>query len=228
MLKTVFRTNRNFGQSEKVSHEVSMPAERRVMEYAELGKTGRKVSRIGFGGATAGLKNYIQPFDPTKKEDREPVLAAIRRAVELGINYFDTAAAYGDGQSEAIFGEGLQGVPDEKIFLATKFNIWDKAVTVRGALEASLKRLRRSSIDLLQLHGTVYGEELEKRIFEAGGLLEQMVRARQEGLTRFIGFSVEAQDPATFRLIRSGAFDCMQTCYNLIFQHPYDPVWKSG
>ena len=62
------------------------------MIYSILGKTGRKVSRIGFGGATAGLKNYTGKFDPQQKKDRESVIAAIHRAYELGINYFDTAA----------------------------------------------------------------------------------------------------------------------------------------
>ena len=78
------------------------------------------MSRIGFGGATAGLKNYTGAFDPQKQADREGVVAAIRRAYELGINYFDTAAGYGDGASEEIFGEGLAGIPEEEIFLATK------------------------------------------------------------------------------------------------------------
>ena len=62
------------------------------MIYSILGKTGRKVSRIGFGGATAGLKNYTGAFDPQKQADREGVVAAIRRAYELGVNYFDTVS----------------------------------------------------------------------------------------------------------------------------------------
>jgi len=198
------------------------------MEYAELGKTGRKVSRIGFGGATAGLKNYIQPFDPASDEDRAPVIAAIRRAVEKGINYFDTAPAYGDGWSEKIFGEALEPFPPDKFFLATKFTIGGRPATVRESVEASLKRLKREKLDLIQLHGTVYTPEQEDLIFRSGGLLDQMVRIKQDGLASFIGFSVEAQDPVTFRLIRCGSFDCMQVCYNFIFQHPYDPGWKSG
>jgi hypothetical protein len=198
------------------------------MEYSQLGKTGRKVSRIGFGGATAGLKNYIQVFDPGKKEDRKPLIAGIRRALELGINYFDTAPAYGNGSSEEIFGESLEGVPEESVFLATKFTLGIEGMTVRKSVEASLKRLRRGNLDLLQLHGTVFTADQERAIFDSGGYLDQLVQVKREGLTKHVGFSVEAQDPVMYRLIESGVFDCMQVCYNLIFQHPYDPGWKCG
>jgi aryl-alcohol dehydrogenase-like predicted oxidoreductase len=77
------------------------------MEYVTLGKTGERVSKIAFGGATAGIPNYIKKFDAEKKEDREPVIEAIRYAYEQGINYFDTAYSYGDGAAERIFGEAL-------------------------------------------------------------------------------------------------------------------------
>ena len=68
------------------------------MEYTEFGKTGRKVSRVGFGGATAGLKYYLEVYDPENAEQRDGVVAAIRRALELGVTYFDTAPGYGLGR----------------------------------------------------------------------------------------------------------------------------------
>ena len=71
-------------------------------------------------------------------------MAAIRRAYELGINYFDTAAGYGDGASEEIFGEGLAGIPEEEIFLATKAFPTDPK-KVRASLERSLRNLRRDA-----------------------------------------------------------------------------------
>ncbi len=195
------------------------------MEYAILGKTGRKVSRIGFGGATAGLKNYIHAFDPEKREDREPIIEAIHRALELGINYFDTAAAYGDGASERIFGEALRGTDPETIFLATKSSKGD-AQHVRRSCESSLENLKRDWIDLLQVHGTVYSEEDAELVM--GSMLEEMEKMKQEGLIRWVGFTIEAQNEPLYRFIKSRRFDVMQISYNFIFQHPYDPSWKSG
>jgi uncharacterized protein len=199
------------------------------MEITQLGRTGREVSRLGFGGATAGLKNYLHEFDPEKAEDREPVVAAIRRAYELGVNYFDTAAAYGDGASERIFGEGLQGIDPESIFLATKVGAWkSEAGQVRRSLESSLRNLDRDWVDLLQIHGTVYHADHAERIFRPGGMLDEMETLREEGLIRHIGFTCEAENEVLYRLINCGRVDVIQMCYNFIFQHPYDPGWQSG
>lgn len=197
------------------------------MEYAQLGNTGRNVSRIGFGGATAGLKNYLSDFDPERGADREAILEAIHEALGLGINYFDTAAGYGDGQSESLFGEGLAGAKPEEVFLATKAGVW-KDEPLRASLESSLKRLRRDRVDLLQLHGTVYTPEHCERILKSGGLLDQLYELKREGLTRFVGFSVEALNRPLFDLLDTERFDVAQIAYNFIFQHPYDPSWKSG
>jgi len=197
------------------------------MEYAILGRTGRRVSRLGFGGATAGLKNYLHEFDPSRAEDREPIIAALHRALELGINYFDTAAGYGDGASERIFGEGLEKTDPASIFLATKVGVW-KETEVRRSLEASLKNLRRDYVDLLQIHGTAYNDEHAGRVLRKGGYLDQMEKLREEGLIKFLGFTVEAVNEPCYRFIKTGRFDVMQILYNVLFQHPFDPGWKSG
>lgn len=90
------------------------------MEYTQFGKTGVIVSRIGFGGAAAGLKNYLAEYDPESEEARKNVYAALELAVEKGITYYDTAPGYGNGLSERIFGDVLSKVDPKKIFLATK------------------------------------------------------------------------------------------------------------
>jgi predicted aldo/keto reductase-like oxidoreductase len=206
-----------------------------MMEYTNFGKTNRTVSRIGFGGATAGLKNYVHAFDPESREDQEKIIAAIERAIELGITYFDTAPGYGDGASELLFGEALQGAKASEqareagaeIFLATKVPSW-KASEARSEIEASLGRLRRESVDLLQIHGTVYSPDQEDAIFREGGLLDELIKAKEEGLTSYIGFTVEGINRTTLRLLETGAFDMVQLAYNLLFQHPYDPYWKAG
>ena len=197
------------------------------MEYTTLGKTGRKVSRLGYGGTVAGLKNYVHAFDPEEQKNKEQLIEAMHTAYELGINYFDTAAAYGDGISEMIFGEALQELPADDIFLATKASMGDAAHT-RWSLERSLKNLRREWIDLIQIHGTVYTEEQCADILKPGGMAEVLEQAKAEGLVKHIGFTIECQNPALYNLIRSKRFDAIQIEYNLLFQHPYDPSWKCG
>ena len=80
------------------------------MEQVTFGRTGVTVSRLGFGGAPAGLANYLDAYSPTDARQRREVIEAIQRAVELGITYFDTAPGYGGGESERIFGEALEGI----------------------------------------------------------------------------------------------------------------------
>ncbi len=197
------------------------------MEYTTLGRTGRQVSRLGFGGATAGLRNYLKPFDPERPEDADPIVAAIRRAYELGITYYDTAAGYGAGASERLFGRGLEGIVPESIFLATKVSPSAKGV-VRPSLEASLRNLRRDWIDLLQLHGTTFDDEQMGWILDDDGLLAELEQARDEGLIRYIGLTYEGHDPNLFRLVETRRFDVAQIQYNLLFQHPYDPRRHAG
>ncbi|MGD8240328.1 MAG: aldo/keto reductase [Armatimonadota bacterium] len=199
------------------------------MEYAVLGKSGRTVSRLGFGGATAGLKNYLGEFDPDEREHRDAVLGAIRRACELGVNYFDTAAGYGEGRSERIFGEALEGTDPEAIFLATKAGVGDgSGHAVRRSLEGSLSNLRRDWIDLLQIHGSAYSQQGVTAALEKGGMLDEMERMREEGLVRHLGFTCEAVNEQLYRLLKTDRFDVIQMQYNLLFQHPYDPTRKSG
>ena len=151
------------------------------MLYTTLGRTNRKVSRIGFGGCPAGVKNYVETYDPGKTDDYGEGVRAARRAYELGINYFDTAPGYGNGLSEQIIGEALDGIPGENLFMATKVR-YNEEPDVFKSLEGSLTRLRREHIDLLQLHGDYYTKELTDTLLQPGGMVEQMCRAKQEGL----------------------------------------------
>jgi len=187
------------------------------MEYVTLGRTGVTVSRLGFGGAPAGLTNYLGKYTPADAQQRRQVVQAIQHAFELGVTYFDTAPAYGNGESEAIFGEALAGLGD-KVFVATK--IVPDALNVRKSVESSLKRLKRDALDLLQIHGSSYSRLQEDAFFASGGMLEQMEKLKKEGLIRAIGFTTEDNNPAVYRFITSGHFDVLQLCYNLLFQHP--------
>lgn len=189
------------------------------METIELGSTGVTVSRLGFGGAPVGLANYLDSYNPAEKEHREQVSAAIQRAVELGITYFDTAPAYGKGLGETIYGEALAGL-GQSVFVATK--VLPNEVNVRSSVEASLSRLRRDKIDLLQIHGNSFDNESIQQMLACGGLVDQMSQLKEEGLVRFLGFTSEDNNAAIYRLMETDRFDAMQICYNLVFQHPVD------
>ncbi|MGH7341654.1 MAG: aldo/keto reductase, partial [Candidatus Rokuibacteriota bacterium] len=121
------------------------------MDYRSLGRTGLEVSALGFGcGDVGGL---IVRGSPAERE------RAVARAVELGINYFDTAAAYGNGLSEQHLGQALRALrPD--VYVGTKFRVppeatGDIAGAVTRSLEASLGRLGLERVDLLQLHNAL-------------------------------------------------------------------------
>ncbi|MEZ4865137.1 MAG: aldo/keto reductase [Caldilineaceae bacterium] len=195
------------------------------MESTQLGRTGVTVSRLGFGGAPAGLTNYLSPYSPEDDQQREGVIAAIQRAVELGITYFDTAPGYGRGASESIFGEALAAVTSP-VFVATKIN--RDETHVRASIEASLTRLRRDTLDLVQLHGSSYTPEQSAVILAPQGLLAQLEALREEGLIRALGFTSEDNNAAVFAFIRSGRFDVMQICYNLLHQHAYETTRPFG
>jgi aryl-alcohol dehydrogenase-like predicted oxidoreductase len=191
-----------------------------------LGRTGLTVSEIGFGGAPAGLTNYLGRWDAASDDAAERIVQTVRRAVELGVTYFDSAPGYGKGRSEELLGRGLQGHRDG-VIVATKVT-GDNADSVRRSAEESARRLQVDRIDVLQYHGTWYSEDLVQRMLGPGGALEGMQRARDDGLVRYIGFTTEGTNGPASTLIQTDAFDVLQVCYNLLHQHPYDPSRQAG
>ncbi len=188
-------------------------------------RTGASASRLGFGGAAIGLTNYLGAYQAGAPDTRVTAVAAIRAARAGGVTYFDTAPGYGSGISEEIFGEALDG--ESGIIVASK--VPGAALReVRRSLEASLVRLRRPRLDLLQIHGTSYDAEALKTILSPGGTLDQLVRLRDEGLVAAIGFTSEDNNRAVYDLIETGAFDTMQLAYNLLLQHPCEPTRPFG
>jgi uncharacterized protein len=196
------------------------------MQYRVLGRTGLNVSVVGFGGAPSGLRNYLGKWEPESDEASRLVESAINHAVERGINYFDTAPGYGAGASESMFGRALKQHRD-RIVLATKLTGDDESQLRRSA-EQSLVRLRTHHVDVLQYHGGYYTDADVDRFLKPGGVIDGLKAIRRDGLTRFIGFTSEGANGATSRFVATGEFDVMQICYNLIYQHPYDPSRKAG
>lgn len=187
------------------------------MKYRRLGRTGVEISEIVFGaGWVGGI--LIHGDDATRR-------AALRKAFDGGINWIDTAASYGQGKSEEALGWLLKEF-SETPYLSTKFRLEgevDVAGQIRRSFEASLKRLQRDKVDLLQLHNPIAAQP--GGTGPSGGAVtpraalvaaEAMDRLRAEGLTRWIGFTALGEAPALRDAVASGRFDTAQVYYNLL------------
>jgi aryl-alcohol dehydrogenase-like predicted oxidoreductase len=168
------------------------------MQYRELGRTGRRLSVIGFGG-------ILVVGEAQAEADR-----LVESAVERGITYFDVAPSYGDGEAEQKLGPALEPFRKD-VFLACKTMRRD-AAGAREELERSLRRMRTDHFDLYQLHAVTTLEDVEQAL-GPGGALEAIVEARGQGKVNFIGFSAHAADAAT-ELLRRFAFDSVLYPFN--------------
>lgn len=157
----------------------------------QLGKTDLWLTRIGFGAWAIGGGDWAFSWGP---QDDNDSIAAIHKAIDLGINWIDTAAVYGLGHSEEVVGNAVKSA-STKPFVFTKCGmVWNEKGEITNSLksirtecEASLRRLRMDCVDLYQIHWPKPDEELE----EAWGVMDQLHR---EGKVRHIGvsnFSVE-------------------------------------
>jgi len=166
-----------------------------------LGRTGQKVSTVGFPGLS--LVHYDQ-----KRCDE-----GIRKAFEQGLNYFDVAPAYGNGEAETKMGIGLVGLDRSRYFLACKTKKRDKE-EARQELEQSLKLLKTDHFDLYQMHHLVKPEDV-KRALGAGGAIETFLKAKEEGKIKFIGFSAHTTKAAV-EALKGFAFDSVMFPINFV------------
>jgi aryl-alcohol dehydrogenase-like predicted oxidoreductase len=191
------------------------------MEYRVLGKTGLRVSEIGFG---AGFTAALLAVEGDRDEQRE----AVARALELGINYFDTAPVYGRGHSESRLGEILRELGVRPI-IATKAmvrheDLNDTRGTIVRSVEGSLDRLGIDAIDVIQLHNPVSVNRIPEdhdslevdEVLRPGGVLDTFEDLQRQGKVRFLGFTGMGHPPAINQLIDSGRFQVMQAYYNLL------------
>lgn len=191
------------------------------MQYTQLGSTGAHVSRLCLGCMSFGTNLADWTID------EESSLAIIRKAVEAGINFFDTADAYGAGESEAILGRSLKslGVRREEAVIATKaFAPMSSGPNMSGlsrkhvmqGIDASLKRLQVDYIDLFQIHRFDYGTPIEETL----AVLDDAVRA---GKVLYVGASSMFAYQFAKYLLRADAlartrFITMQNFYNLLYR----------
>jgi len=185
------------------------------MELRTLGRTGVKVSVLGFGcGAVGGMMVKGSAADQER---------AVARALEAGVTFFDTAPMYGNGASETNLGRVLASLKPE-IFLATKCTVLpedraDIAGAVARSLEASLKRLGRTQVDLLQLHNRVDSSGTDRPLpaeTVIGEVAPAFAKLKAQGKIRFAGITALGDTALLHRVVGSTAFDTAQICFNLL------------
>ena len=188
------------------------------MEQRSLGRTGLRVSALGFGcGDVGGL---IVKGTPAERE------RAVARASEAGINYFDTASSYGGGESERNLGQTLRAV-GVRPCVGTKFRLDPAETDLGGAiarsLEASLQRLGMDSVDLFQLHNLIVapdGAPAPGRGLPARRVLDEVVPAlaglRRQGKIRFAGITALGDTAAIHTVLDAGVIDTAQVCLNIL------------
>jgi aryl-alcohol dehydrogenase-like predicted oxidoreductase len=185
------------------------------MQKRTLGRTGIEVSVLGFGcGAAGGLMIHGSPADQER---------SVARALELGINYFDTAAMYGHGESERNLGTVLKSLKPE-IYLGTKVRVpaaerSDVGAAVTASLEASLQRLQLDHVDLFQLHNHIMLDGRDADLapeIVLGEVVPAFERLREQGKTRFYGITAVGDTAALHRVVDARVFDTAQVSYNLL------------
>jgi aryl-alcohol dehydrogenase-like predicted oxidoreductase len=188
-----------------------------IVEQRALGRTGLHVSALGFGcGAVGGL--FVRG---TEAEQRQ----AFDEAVAAGITYFDTAPGYGNGLSETNLGRVLAatGAP---VVVGTKVrlevsDVADAAGAVRRSVEASLRRLQRERVDLIQLHNRI-GFTQDERSGQLdvadvlGPVVDALYEARAAGLADHVGFTGLGETSAVQQILASGRFETVQSYFNAV------------
>ena len=187
------------------------------MRTRRLGRTGLEVSEMVFGGGFVG-GIVIHADDATKRQ-------ALRRALDAGVTMIDTAPRYGQGQSEEALGWLLDEI-DETPILSTKVrldltDLSDIPGQIEASIKASLTRLRRTSVELLQLHNPIAAATTNAAIgidhvLGADGVADGLERVRKAGLTRFVGLTALGEAAAIKEVIGSSRFDTAQVYYNLL------------
>ena len=185
------------------------------MQMRVFGRTGLKISALGFGcGAVGGIMVRGDPSDQER---------AVARAIDVGVNYFDTAVLYGDGASETNLGRVLRKLKPANAIVGTKVRIPPSefgriAAAVATSLEGSLARLHLDKVDIFHLHNPI--DSGGGSALSARQVLDDVVpafqRLQQQGKTRFLGISAVGDTAALRQVIDSGAFHSAQIVYNML------------
>ncbi|WP_337871467.1 aldo/keto reductase [Meiothermus sp.] len=196
------------------------------MQYRTFGRTGWQVSEIGYG--MWGLAGWTG-------SDDEEIQRALHRAVELGVNFFDTAWAYGEGRSEKILGELVRAHPKHKLYTASKIPAknfkWPARAEytldecyppdhIRRYTEWSLQNLGLPALDLMQFH--VWNDHWA----QDERWQKEIQKLKEEGLVKAWGISINRWEPANAIVaLKTGLIDAVQVIYNLFDQNPEDELF---
>ena len=199
------------------------------MNYRTLGRTGLNVSEIGFGAWGIGKGMWVGASD-------DESIRALHKAFDLGLNFVDTAIAYGDGHSENLVGKAIKE-RSERIYVATKIppknHQWPAqsgvpaqeafpAQHVIESTEESLKNLGLETIDVQQFH--VWSDEW----INQGDWLEGIQQLKKQGKVRFFGVSINDNQPENaIKLIETGVLDTVQVIHNIFEQAPEDQLFPT-
>jgi aryl-alcohol dehydrogenase-like predicted oxidoreductase len=198
------------------------------MRLVELGKTGIKVSTVGFGAWAMGGAMWGGKRDDDSRR-------ALERAYDHGVRLIDTALVYGDGHSERLVGEFLATHRDVAVATkvpgkcfqwparpGSKLEEFFPAAWIRECCEKSLRNLKVERLDVLQLH--VWDDGWTDRDEWYG----EMVKLREEGKIHAIGISINSHDPASaLRVVNAGRVDVLQVFYNIFDQSPEDALFPA-
>jgi aryl-alcohol dehydrogenase-like predicted oxidoreductase len=209
--------------SEIGTRHIGVPG-RTAMDLRVFGRTGMQLSVLGFGcGAVGGLMVRGDAADQER---------TVARAIDAGVNYFDTAVQYGDGESEKNLGRILQKLKPANVAVGTKVRVPPGEVgriadAVTASLEASLARLRLERVDIFHLHNPITMTEGGSTLSVAqvlGDVVPAFERLRQQGKTRFLGITAVGDTTALQQVISSRAFDSAQVVYNMLNPSAAEPL----
>jgi aryl-alcohol dehydrogenase-like predicted oxidoreductase len=194
------------------------------MQLRVFGRTGMQLSVLGFGcGAVGG---FMVRGDPAEQE------RVVARALANGVNYFDTAVQYGDGESEKNLGRVLQRLKPANVFVGTKVRLPPSefgriAETVTKSLEGSLARLGLERVDIFHLHNPIT-ETGGGTALGARQVLDDVVpafeRLRTQGKIRFLGLTAVGDTAALNQVIDARVFDSAQIVYNMLNPSAAEPL----
>lgn len=189
------------------------------MERRPFGRTGLRLGALGFGcGAVGGLMVRGSAADQER---------AVARAVEAGVNYFDTAPDYGQGESERVLGRVLRAVRAD-VIVGTKVRLREAVpgkigAEIESSLDASLQRLGRDSVDLFQLHNPIAPDGAPANLSAAtvlGEVLPAFERLQAEGKIRWLGITAIGETSAMHEVVATGRIDSAQVPLNMLNPSP--------
>lgn len=183
------------------------------MKYRKFGNTGIEISALGFGAMRLPMKPDEQKVPRLSMDESVDVLCY---GFEQGINYVDTAYGYCGGESEIAVGRALKRGWRDKVYLSTKLPLWNtnERGDFRRILEEQLRKLDVSYIDFYHFHSTS-ADSFNNKVLNFG-LIEEAMKAKEQGLIRFLSFSFHDKPEAMLPIIDTGAFASVLCQYNLL------------